>query len=162
MTVNLKRFQALIKLGNHLLHFDSNKAEYSELNTLVNLAIASNGWFTLKSIEKSFLDWGNALKKSEIESLIDSYNFFNIKNPKKIALILPGNIPLVGFHDIICVWLSGHKAIVKCASKDKHLLPYFANFLEKKAKAKLSVPPEIATEKFDFFRLNFTKLSKSL
>ena len=65
MTVNLKRFQALIKLGNHLLHFDSNKAEYSELNTLVNLAIASNGWFTLKSIEKSFLDWGNALKNKK-------------------------------------------------------------------------------------------------
>ena len=136
MTVNLKRFQALVKLGNHLLHFDSNKAEYSELNTLVNLAIASNGWFTLKSIEKSFLDWGNALKKTEIESWINSYNFFNIKIPKKIALILAGNIPLVGFHDIICVWLSGHKAIVKCASKDKHLLPYFTNFLEVEAKEK--------------------------
>ena len=85
MTVNLKRLQALVKLGNHLLHFDSNKAEYSELNTLVNLAIASNGWFTLKSIEKSFLDWGNALKKTEIESWINSYNFFNIKIPKKIV-----------------------------------------------------------------------------
>ncbi len=51
--------------------------------------------------------------------------------PQKIALILAGNIPLVGFHDLVCVWLSGHNALIKCASKDEYLLPYLTEFLEK-------------------------------
>ncbi len=51
-------------------------------------------------------------------------------NPKTIALILAGNLPMVGFHDLICVFISGHNALVKCASKDLYLLPYMTQFLE--------------------------------
>ncbi len=131
MTANLKRFEALVKLGNHLLHFDADQDSYAELNNHVNKAMAANGWFTINNIQKAFFDWGSALQESKLSSWLSPYTFPANKVPQKIALILAGNIPLVGFHDLVCVWLSGHNALVKCASKDEYLLPYLTEFLEK-------------------------------
>ena len=124
MTANLKRFEALVKLGNHLLHFDADQDSYAELNNHVTKAMAANGWFTINNIQKAFFDWGSALQESKLTSWLSPYTFPANKVPQKIALILAGNIPLVGFHDLVCVWLSGHNALIKCASKDEYLLPY--------------------------------------
>ena len=41
---------------------------------------------------------------------------------------MAGNIPLVGLHDLISIWISGNKALVKCASKDNILIPFIVNF----------------------------------
>ena len=131
MTANLKRFEALVKLGNHLLHFDADQDSYAELNNHVTKAMAANGWFTIINIQKAFFDWGSALQESKLTSWLSPYTFPANKVPQKIALILAGNIPLVGFHDLVCVWLSGHNALIKCASKDEYLLPYLTEFLEK-------------------------------
>jgi hypothetical protein len=49
---------------------------------------------------------------------------------KKIAIIMAGNIPLVGFHDFISVLISGHDVLVKQSSIDRHLLPFLAKYLE--------------------------------
>ena len=133
MPANLKRVKALIKLGNHLLHFDANQNSYAKLNSQVSLAILANGWFTLDNIQKTFFEWGNALQGSKLLSWLKPYTFSVNKPNQTVALILAGNIPLVGFHDLICVWLSGHQAIVKCSSKDEYLLPYLTQFLEKEA-----------------------------
>ena len=130
---NLKRIDAIIKLGDHLLHFDANKDSYAKLNSHASQAMSANGWFTLDYIQKTFFEWGNALQGSKLLSWLKPYRFSINKPPQTIALILAGNIPLVGFHDLICVWLSGHKAIIKCASKDEHLLPYITEFLEKES-----------------------------
>ena len=43
---------------------------------------------------------------------------------------MAGNIPLVGFHDFLCVLISGHSVLVKQSSNDKHLLPFLAKYLE--------------------------------
>jgi hypothetical protein len=51
-------------------------------------------------------------------------------NPKKVAIIMAGNIPLVGFHDFLSVLISGHQVIVKQSSNDKHLLPFLTKYLE--------------------------------
>jgi hypothetical protein len=49
--------------------------------------------------------------------------------PKTIAIIMAGNIPLVGFRDFLAVLISGHKILCKLSSKDKILLPYLAKKL---------------------------------
>ena len=49
--------------------------------------------------------------------------------PKKVAIIMAGNIPLVGFHDFLCVILSGNIAVIKLSSKDYHLLNYILDYL---------------------------------
>ena len=53
-----------------------------------------------------------------------------VEKSKKFALILAGNIPFVGLHDLLCIWFLGHKAFVKLSTKDTYLLPYAIHFLE--------------------------------
>jgi len=48
----------------------------------------------------------------------------NAPMSKTVALIMAGNIPLVGFHDWLCVFVAGHRAKVKLSDKDKRLLPF--------------------------------------
>ena len=81
------------------------------------------------SIEETFKSWGTILSIEYIITWLKPYLFSTQKKSKKIALILAGNIPMVGFHDIISVWVCEHKALVKCASKDLFLLPYMTDFL---------------------------------
>ena len=50
-------------------------------------------------------------------------------NSKTIGLILAGNIPLVGFHDVLSVFISGHRSQIKLSDKDKFLLPFLTNQL---------------------------------
>jgi hypothetical protein len=133
MTANLNRFKALVKLGDYLLHFKGDESTYTDLNKCVKLAAAANGWFTYENITKSFTDWGNVLTEDHLNSWLQPYNSTPVTKTKNIALILAGNIPLVGFHDLICVWLSGHQSTIKCASKDEHLLPFLCRFLENEA-----------------------------
>lgn len=132
MNRNTKRIDALIKLGIHLENYTVENPEFSELQICVEKAMQSNGWFTQQAIETVFKSWAFALKKNAIQKWLNTYSL-PVKSPKTIALILAGNIPMVGFHDLICVWVSGHKAQIKCASKDEVLLPYMTRFLEKEA-----------------------------
>ena len=73
---------------------------------------------------------GERIRKNALQNWLRTYTLPE-ENPKKVALILAGNIPMVGFHDLICIWVSGHTGQVKCASKDKILLPYMTRFLER-------------------------------
>ena len=60
---------------------------------------------------------------------VDSLQTSNVKR-QTIGLVLAGNIPLVGFHDILCVFVAGHKAVVKLSDKDPFLLPMLLEFLK--------------------------------
>ena len=132
MNLKSKRIDALISLGVHLGGFKKNHSNYSNLQDSVEKATVINKWFTQENIESVFSSWSKALDKNQIKKWLNKYNFKDVQKPKTIALILAGNIPMVGFHDIISVWVSGNNAQIKCASKDEFLLPYMTNFLEKK------------------------------
>ena len=133
MNSNSKRISALINLGDYLRRFNKNDPIYTDLQNCVKKAITINGWFTQENIEKAFSNWAMVLEISKIEKWINSYKLREIDKQRNIALILAGNIPMVGFHDIICVWVSGNNAQIKCSSKDKTLLPFMTQFLEKEA-----------------------------
>ena len=133
MNTNSIRFKALVKLGLHLKKFNILDSKYLDLKNCIQKAIDHNPWFTKENILYVFENWAFNLEEKNIEKWLNSYNL-NIKKPKTIALVLAGNIPMVGFHDLICVWLSGHRALIKCASKDELLLPYMTAFLEKESK----------------------------
>lgn len=81
-----------------------------------------NTWFTPESFRLCFQNWAENLIEEKIKSWVEKYTFS--ENPKKIGLILAGNIPLVGFHDVICVLLSGHIPLIKLSSKDQIVLPF--------------------------------------
>lgn len=84
-------------------------------------AAHTNAWFTEEEVNKSLLSLGNMLNEEELTKW-----FANIEittSPKKVGLILAGNIPLVGFHDVMCVLATGNIALIKLSSTDDKLLP---------------------------------------
>ena len=83
-----------------------------------------NPWFTFEHINIALDAWYDALQPEKIERWLQPY--VELLNTERelltIGLVLPGNLPLVGLHDVICVLISGHKAQVKLSSKDSVLM----------------------------------------
>lgn len=134
------RINAFVKLGTFLSQFSNNgivKKENIEHNDLffdgfnhqIKLAQEHNSWFTINNILYSLESWVNALTKTNLNEFISDLNLEKIE-PKTIAIIMAGNIPLVGFHDFLSVLITGHSVLVKQSSNDKHLLPFLAKYLE--------------------------------
>ncbi len=106
---------------------DDSKKEFHQLNETINEASIYNGWFTKNNILKSLKGICNLIDTLDHVQLKD--NFVEPENPKTIAVIMAGNIPAVGFHDLICVLLSGHKILIKLSSDDKIIIPFLNSVL---------------------------------
>ncbi|MEX1002088.1 MAG: acyl-CoA reductase [Crocinitomicaceae bacterium] len=103
-----------------------NQSEYEKLNEWVEQVHIYNGWFKSAEVRKAFKGIAGWLSAEKLENWVQPYVKTD-KTPQKVAIIMAGNIPLVGFHDFISVFLSGHKAVVKMASDDRHLFPALLN-----------------------------------
>jgi hypothetical protein len=95
--------------------------EYNKFNELVELVHIYNGWFDANSVRKALLSWSQALTKENIDKWLSSYSI-PVAQSKTVAIIMAGNIPLVGFHDFLSVYLSGHNSLIKLSSDDDKLL----------------------------------------
>ena len=135
-----QRINAFVKLGEFLSQFSKQKIqkkETIELNDIffdgfkhqLKLAEEHNGWFTPENIHFAIKGWSDSLTKSNLNTWLKPYSIKETK-PKLVAIIMAGNIPLVGFHDFLSVLISGHHVLVKQSSNDKHLLPFLAKYLE--------------------------------
>lgn len=123
MTLN-ERIEVLARLGKEIL----SRPDW--LKESVQRAFYANKWFTesqswnsLEAIAVNFLDQ-NVLTKWSSE-----YKISDALSTKKVGLVLAGNIPLVGFHDILCCFVSGHISMVKVSSKDEVLVKAIVNRL---------------------------------
>lgn len=136
----LQRINAFAKLGAFISQFSSESFEkqnnipqndifFDGFKHQIKLAQEYNGWFTRANIVFALNSWSQALTENNLEQWASNYNFNN-KSPKNVAIIMAGNIPLVGFHDFLSVLISGHSVVVKQSSNDKHLLPFLAKYLE--------------------------------
>jgi len=126
-----KRFQAIVELGVYLRNqLDPNRSNTwdPELTEVSTKASHSNSWFTTDQVAYSLQSWGNLLTEENLEQWLKSYDF-SVKNPKTILLIVAGNIPLVGLHDLLVCYISGHNTLVKFSSSDAHLLPFLVKKL---------------------------------
>ncbi len=127
MSLTLRnRLELLAELGQYI-----SSGGDEELDVAVRLSYAENQWFTeeniresLRALSASFLDaeklraWASAYAIPEENHHI-----------KVVGLIMAGNIPLVGFHDWLCVFVTGNRAKVKLSDKDRRLLPVLVNKL---------------------------------
>lgn len=103
--------------------------EKSEFEEVIRHAFVRNGWFCEQFVRSALMGIASWLRKDVLENFIAGYAFTEM--PKRIAVIAAGNIPAVGFHDIMCVLLSGNKAVCKLSSKDEVLLPFlFGKFFK--------------------------------
>lgn len=128
-----KRVRALAELGGYLR---ASQADAAWQKT-VDKACAANGFFTPQNIQRAVRQWADLLTQENLQAWGKPYAEKMAKAGKKnIALVMAGNIPLVGFHDYLCVMLCGFSAQIKLSSKDAFLLP----FLHEKVKDQL---PEV-------------------
>ena len=128
------RITLFVKLGRFFSDYINNNLESLEKNKFdkaINESILHNSFFSKKNILKSLLSWSNVLTKKSIHNFLSNYLIKIKKREKKIAIIMAGNIPLVGFHDFFCVIISGNFAVIKLSSKDSHLFKFILSFLVK-------------------------------
>jgi hypothetical protein len=134
------RLSTLHQLAAHL-----RAGEDEFLTALQTRTEFNNKWFTLENqqaslnaIVEEFLD------EEKLNIWLSRYKIIPIagegfvpqpgpegEGQKTVGLVLAGNIPLVGFHDILCVYVAGHKAMLKLSSKDEFVLPYLLKLLAK-------------------------------
>ncbi|MCF8422907.1 MAG: acyl-CoA reductase [Bacteroidia bacterium] len=128
-----QREQAFVQLGLFIKRHFSNqwlkKEErfHNDLNKLTEISYSYNGWFTPESISRSLNGIAFMLDEDGIIKFTKT-----IKEPiakKTVAVIMAGNIPAVGFHDLLCVLLSGHNILIKVSSDDPTLIPFLAGML---------------------------------
>jgi hypothetical protein len=101
-----------------------------ERNNLYSNARQGNPWFTEENAQRALDGITQFLSKESLTKWASSYQF-NPASSKRIGVAMAGNIPLVGFHDLLCVLLAGHKLIAKLSSQDTVLMSFISNQLKK-------------------------------
>ena len=135
-----KRISAFSQLGSYLKRLGSgekspvsetNNPYYDKLVNVVNDSYLYNGWFIEENVKHMLLSLGNSIEKSKLEEWVSRYgeSINNVIEPKTVAVIMAGNIPVVGFHDFLSVLISGNRILVKMSSDDNKLLPAIAELL---------------------------------
>ena len=128
--------EAFVRLGERLQSFGND--EYTR--SIMEEACAANEWFTPVDISRAIRAiCEQFLVADKIDEWISHYDIASVK-PKRVAIIMAGNIPLVGFFDLMCVLLCGHTALVKPSSKDRVLPEYIISEL-KSISPNLSILP---------------------
>ena len=105
-----------------------SQEEYESLVSLVNSVHVYNPWFTPLFVKKSMYGISTWLNEVELTKWLANYSFTN--KPKRVGLIMAGNIPLVGFHDFLSVIMSGNIAVCKFSSNDNKLWPALIRLLQ--------------------------------
>ena len=100
-----------------------------QLSALISSAHQDNAWFTPKSAQMALSAIAGMLNKRDLGKWLENETGNTGIRMRSIGLILAGNIPIVGFHDILCVLASGHKALIKLSSQDQKFIPYILNKL---------------------------------
>ena len=112
------RIQAFTKLGEYLKNDLT-----SEKEDQIYSAKVKNAWFTEKSIKDAINAWVEQLNDEMLTAWMNPYKLKEVEIPKRVLIIMAGNIPLVGFHDFLAVLISGHKVVIKLSSNDNVLIP---------------------------------------
>jgi hypothetical protein len=111
-----ERLAAFKKLGNLVRAIDTE-----ELHELVSKTQNENPWFTNKSVSQALKGLATMLEADKLEQWSKNYEL-TPRSIKTVAVVMAGNIPLVGFHDLLSILIAGHSIQIKLSSKDTVLL----------------------------------------
>lgn len=131
-----KRIEAFAELGNVISQYivslereDDNVLNVS-IHDSIELAFYHNAWFIKENTLHALNSWAKLLTTEKLNQWLNAYPLLNDSlNQKKVAVIMAGNIPLVGFHDFLSVLITGHSFIGKLSTDDKIVLPALASEL---------------------------------
>jgi len=122
-------FSLLGKVFHEVSVDDSKDISYTGLSEFlreyIEKAYLYNSWFLTDFIKSAFSAWSKALQKEKIKHWIRGYetNMLIAPGSQTIGVIMAGNIPMVGLHDLLCILASGNKALIKLSSSDDILIP---------------------------------------
>lgn len=119
-----ERITAFTELGERLATMNP-----IEMDDLVFKAGNTNVWFTPESVKLALEAWANSLTADALNQWTINYDL-SPAITKKVGLVMAGNIPLVGFHDLLSVLISGHQALVKLSSQDQVLMQFMISELK--------------------------------
>jgi hypothetical protein len=135
------RIEAFNSLGKFLRQFSDQQSEanhhplneqfYNNFKELLTLVSIHNPWFTESNVKNAISAISGQLNQKQLHDWTNAYRR-ELDAPEKgfrVAVIMAGNIPMVGFHDLLCVLLSGNIFVGKLSSDDKLLLPYLSKIL---------------------------------
>ena len=136
---NVYKKASLIQFGKFLRSFlDSDswpgfqsgvdQIEFDNFQLSVEKAESNNAWFSIKMIRLSLESWAKNLSEDHIDKWLSKYEIPTFIN-KNILIICAGNLPLVGFHDIVCCILLNLNTQVKLSRNDNMLIPAILNIL---------------------------------
>lgn len=119
------RIALLTRLGEYIL---SDPEAWKEVKEKAGY---ENGWFIPEFVDRATQTIARSfLQKDILEKWTENYSIQTTNpKPRKIGIVMAGNIPLVGFHDLLCVFISGQMARIKLSSKDKVLLKHLTEKL---------------------------------
>ena len=119
------RIELLSRLGEYILSPGKDWEQVKEK------AGHENRWFVPEFIELALKNIARQyLQKPVLEKWVSYYRLPQQNpSPKTIGIIMAGNIPLVGFHDFLCVFITGNVARIKLSSKDDTLIRHLAGRL---------------------------------
>ncbi len=120
-----ERIRLLTRLGRYI---QDNSTEWQEV---ISRAGVENSWFIPEFAESATLQIArNYLDENKLQHWVTVNAVTGLPAlPKTVGIIMAGNIPAVGMHDLLAVFISGHKAMVKLSSKDKVIMQHFINLL---------------------------------
>ncbi|RKS97985.1 acyl-CoA reductase [Chryseobacterium defluvii] len=121
------RVLGLSELSGYIKAFlIKNSEDYNEgdleFELLLKKSEMENPWFTIENQKFALKQWADLLTEENVKNWLQEYSVSKIS--KRVGLILAGNIPLVGLHDVISVVLSNHIPVIKLSSKDRHMIPF--------------------------------------
>ncbi len=120
----VERINLMVELGKYL---QSNTSEWQAVR---QQAYEKNPWFTPEFIQLAAKNIVNEyLQKDKLSDWVNYYHLDDNISPKNAGVVMAGNIPLAGFHDFLCVFICGHRQIIKLSSKDDILLKHLVEKL---------------------------------
>lgn len=120
-----ERITIIVKLGKYLME------DNEELKALKRKAFDKNKWFTEEFINYSFRSISeNYVEEQKLRNWTNHYHIDDNIRSLKIGIVMAGNIPLVGFHDFLATFITGHQQTIKLSDKDDVLLPFIIDKLK--------------------------------
>lgn len=133
-----KAIQSFTRLGDEIRAFLQSPDQHPDWNTALKTAETQNAWFTRENIINSLKGIEFWLTKPALEAWLLNYPTLPKENtrPIHIGVIMAGNIPLVGFHDLLCVLITGNIIDAKLSSSDSILMKFLTQRL-------IAIEPEL-------------------
>ncbi|MFK7899231.1 MAG: acyl-CoA reductase [Cyclobacteriaceae bacterium] len=141
-----KRIEAFAVVGKALDRLSS-----TEFDELAARCRAHNAWFATEDVSRALKGIAHLLKKEQLTTWVGKYG--KLKEKQRVGVVMAGNIPAVGFHDYLCILLSGNQLVAKLSSQDSVLLSFIHSVLT-------DIAPDIAKNARFVDRLDLDELDK--